>query len=57
MCSGSEAGSYLRLMDLVYHSTLDLRVIQEKKESLSVMFLVSVKKVVSTAVGEYGHIR
>ena len=25
MCSGSEAGSYLRLIDLVYHSTLGLR--------------------------------
>jgi len=22
MCSGSEAGSYLRLIDFVYHSTL-----------------------------------
>ena len=26
MCSGSEAGSYLRLIDFVYHSTLGLRV-------------------------------
>jgi len=25
MCSGSEAGSYLRLIDFVYHSTLGLR--------------------------------
>jgi len=24
MCSGSEAGSYLRLIDFVYHSTLGL---------------------------------
>jgi len=31
MCSGSEARSYLRLIDFVYHSTLGLRVIQEKK--------------------------
>ena len=31
MCSGSEAGSYLRLMDFVYHSTLGLRV-RKKKE-------------------------
>jgi len=31
MCSGSEAGSYLRLIDFVYHSTLGLRVIQKKK--------------------------
>ena len=28
---GSEAGSYLRLIDFVYHSTLGLRVIQKKK--------------------------
>ena len=27
MCSGSEAGSYLRRIDFVYRSTLDLRVI------------------------------
>jgi len=32
MCSGSEAGSYLRLIDFVYHSTLGLRVITKKKE-------------------------
>ena len=31
MCSGSEAGSYLRLIDFVYHSTLGLRVIKKKK--------------------------
>jgi len=30
MCSGSEAGSYLRLIDFVYHSTLGLRVIKRK---------------------------
>jgi len=32
MCSGSEAGSYLRLIDVVYHSTPGLRVINEKKK-------------------------
>ena len=32
MCSGSEAGSYLRLIDFVYHSTLGLRVIKKKRE-------------------------
>jgi len=32
MCSGSEAGSYLRLIDFVYHSTLGLRVIITKKQ-------------------------
>jgi len=31
MCSGSEAGSYLRLNDFVYHSTLGLRLIKKKK--------------------------
>ena len=33
MCSGSEAGSYLRLIDFVYHSTLGLRVIKKKKKA------------------------
>ena len=33
MCCGSEAGSYLRLIDCVYHSTLGLRVIQKKKKN------------------------
>jgi len=33
MCSGSEAGSYLRLIDFVYHSTLDLRVIKKRRRS------------------------
>jgi len=32
MCSGSEAGSYLRLVGLVYDSTLGLRVIKKKKK-------------------------
>jgi hypothetical protein len=32
MCSGSEVGSYLRLKDLVYHSTLGVRVIRKKKK-------------------------
>jgi len=34
MCSGSEAGSYLRLIDFVYHSTLGLRVIKKKKNQM-----------------------
>jgi len=33
-CSGSEEGSYLRLIDFVYHSTLGLRVIKKKKKRL-----------------------
>jgi len=35
MCSGSEAGSYLMLIDFVYHSTLGLRVIKKKKKKCS----------------------
>ena len=31
MCSGSEEGSYLRLIDFVYHSTLGLIVIKKKE--------------------------
>jgi len=34
MCSGSEAGTYLRLIDVVYHSTPGLRVIKKKKRSM-----------------------
>ena len=32
MCSGSEAGSYLRLIDLVHHSTLGFRAMKKKKK-------------------------
>jgi len=32
MSSGSEAGSYSRLINFVYHSTLGLRVIRKKKK-------------------------
>jgi len=35
MCSGSEVGSYSRLIDLVYHSILGLSVIKKKKQSLT----------------------
>ena len=34
ICSGSEAGSFLRLMDFVYHSTLRLREIKKKRRSI-----------------------
>ena len=33
MCSGSEAGSYFRLIDFVYHSTLGWRVIKKKRRT------------------------
>ena len=32
MCSGFDAGSYLRLIDFAYHSTLGLEVIKKKRE-------------------------
>jgi len=35
MCSGSEAGSYLRFIDFVYHSTLGWRVIKKKRRFAS----------------------
>ena len=41
MGSGSEAGSNLRPMDFVYHSTLGLRVMKKKKKSLSKPFTPS----------------
>jgi len=31
MRSGSDEGSYLRLIDFLYHSTLGLRVVKKKK--------------------------
>ena len=47
-CSGSEAGSYLRLIDFVYHSTLGLRAIKKKREVVS---FVSQKQVINTFAG------
>jgi len=38
MCSGSKAGSYVRLIDFVYHSTLGLRVIKKKKKMWHLLF-------------------
>jgi len=35
LCSGSEAGSYLRLIDFSYHSTLGLRVMKKKRPGRS----------------------
>ena len=35
MCSGSEAGSYLRLIDFVYHSALGLRGTKKKRRRSS----------------------
>ena len=38
MCSGSDAGSYLRLIEFVYHSTLGLSVIKKKKKPRGIDF-------------------
>jgi len=35
MCSGSDAGSYLRLIFFVFHSTLGLRIMKKKKKKLT----------------------
>ena len=43
MCRGSEAGSYLRLIDFVYHSTLGLRVIKKKQSHSSFSSKVKTK--------------
>ena len=42
MCSGSEAGSYLGLIDFEYHSTLGLRVIKKRRrgEGTRIIFRV-----------------
>jgi len=42
MCSGSEAGSYLRPIEFVCHSTLGLSVIKKKKTPAPVIFESSV---------------
>ena len=39
--SGSEAGSCLRLIDFVYHSTVGLRVIKKKKKKKKKKLLYS----------------
>jgi len=41
MRSGSEAGSYLRLIDFVYHSTLGLRVIKKRRREEENLFASS----------------
>jgi len=38
MYSGSEAGSYLRRMGFLYHSTLGLRVIKKRREPDTLRF-------------------
>ena len=38
MCSSSEAGSYVSLTDFVYHSTLGLRVLKQKRRERGFRF-------------------
>ena len=44
MCSGSEAVSYLRRIDFVYHSTLGLRVIKKRRASVDTTSEVEILK-------------
>jgi len=52
MCSGSETGSHLRLIDFVHHSTLGLGVIKKKKVGVwcfleavvSLLFFITLKQ-------------
>ena len=43
MCSGSEVGSYLRLIDFLYHSTLGLRVTKKKKKMRDFLLSLGVR--------------
>ena len=47
MCSDSEAGSYLRRIDYVYHSTLGLRVIMKKRDWSRLSGLVEARNLFS----------
>ena len=51
ICSGSEAGSYLRLIDFVYHSTLGLRVIKKKKTPPPCTWGARARHTLSTPMG------
>jgi len=53
MCSGPEAGSYLRFIDFVYHSTLGLRVIKKRREE-STAQTSQVGRVFDLLPSEYG---
>ena len=48
----SEAGSYLRRIDFVYHSTLGLRVIKKKKTSMLTLLIIC--RVWGLGFGVYG---
>ena len=48
MCSGSEVGSYLKLIDFLHHSTLGLRVIKKKDRRTS---RLSIKNSLSGTLG------
>jgi len=50
LCSGSEAGWYLRLRDFMYHSTLGLRVIKKKKKNERVGTLKESCRAISSSV-------
>ena len=53
MCSGSKAGSYLRLVDFVYHSTLGLRVTKKKMKRSSIRKSSTFTESLCTEAGSY----
>ena len=56
MCSGSEAGSYLRRIDFVYHSTLGLRVIKKRRRPVSCTGVARLDQDARNGVAEHqGH--
>ena len=48
MRGGSEEGSYSRLIDFLYHSTLGLRVIKKKKKDTTAFFFTNTKHTIHT---------
>jgi len=53
MCSGSEAGWYLRLIEFVYHSTLGWRVIKKKRRYARCQRLQARTQVLRRAMREF----
>ena len=53
-CSGSEAGSYSRLIDCAYHSTVGLRAIKKKKKVQGVTRCEDVRALICPEVSGFG---
>ena len=57
LSSGSEAGSYVWLIDFVYHSTLGLRVIKKRRRMLSMPLLEAGARAFSIPGGQVRQFR